>query len=73
MNCHSVAQAIPEIEPLHSDLQTEKLELLAQPLEAPDESEPAALPDSVDDSPGETAVEVVEADTDAPRESRSGT
>ena len=37
-----VTQAIPEIEPLHNDLQSESLELLAEPLgneEAPDETE----------------------------------
>ena len=37
-----VTQTIPEIEPLHNDLQSESLELLAEPLgneEAPDETE----------------------------------
>jgi DNA recombination protein RmuC len=32
-----VTQVIPEIEPLHNDLQSEKLELLAEPL--PSENE----------------------------------
>jgi len=40
-----VTQAIPEIEPLHNDLQSEKLELLAEPL--PPESELAEDEDEV--------------------------
>ena len=38
-----VTQAIPEIEPLHSDIQSESLELLAEPLieeEAPEDELP---------------------------------
>jgi len=34
-----VTQAIPEIEPLHNDLQSEKLELLAEPLPSKNEQE----------------------------------
>ena len=40
-----VTQAIPEIEPLHSDLQSESLELLAEPLI--EENEPDEVEDEV--------------------------
>ncbi len=44
-----VTQAIPEIEPLHSDVQSESLELLAEPLVEPlvAESEPDEVEDEV--------------------------
>jgi DNA recombination protein RmuC len=42
-----VTQAIPEIEPLHNDLQSESLELLAEPLIEPLVAE--SQPDEVED------------------------
>ena len=43
-----VTKTIPEIEPQHSDLQTENLKLLAEPVEEDDEATPEAAEDTRD-------------------------
>jgi DNA recombination protein RmuC len=44
-----VTKAIPEIEPQHSDLQTENLQLLAEPVDS-EETEPDEAPDEAPDA-----------------------